>query len=598
MNVQGITIDDVRTRDIDDAVWAEETDSGWRVWVSIADVAKAIFKDSGIDKRAKSFVATRYFATGNSPMLPRKFSEQKLSLWPGEAKPVLTVELELTKVLGVRSAKVYEARVQSKAKLAYSDIPQILGEEGFTYHESVKTPEEVTEVVKRLRKLGLKLLHTRRDSGALVHYDLNNGWVTTEEGFLKQLERREDTIGYIIIQELMVLANAAVAELAIRAELPVILRNHTARPAAPPRDELMAQIMAARETPIQGLDTLRQRVHMLVDKADFGTTLKGHYGLNLPAYMHFTSPIRRYGDLVNHRILRAWIRGEAPPYTREEAEAIAAHLNEAAIKERESAKEHFLAQAEDKARRAVDSRRLDGLNAKDFERVTKVEARSEADASDGFREAFVKRAGDGRLPLICMTVVLGESGEGPNWDLIRKAAINQLAAKPADAVSLLAQATQVVGWEAPEYESKQVGPPHAPTFTTTASMALGGELRTFTSESLNKKLSQQQAAVGLIAVIADVEPPSFDTLPKVQAQAPKAVQIDTTKDPVSALQELAQATGLPAPSYSFKTEGPSHAPAITCTCSFNGSERTAQASSKKAAKKIAASYVVEALTKR
>lgn len=444
--IKGITIDSESTRDIDDALWIEFQDDGfWHIFVSIADVAETVSPGDTFDVRAREMVTTKYFGTGNSPMLPRRLAEDELSLWPHKERKTVTVEitmrwpetwaevardrarllqtqlarveagaieqavpdalrermleplrkeleatrtdLELAKSIDTTQAEIvkteiYPSTLTSQGRITYDKIPTLL-------QEKPQTAEY--DVISIGCKMAMQLLDRRRKAGAFVLYDLNNGWVTTEEGFLRKLEKKEETIGHVLIQEMMVLANAQVAEFAVKNDIPVLFRNHMAMSAMPDRQILMGQIEDALTTPLADLDTVRQRTHMLLGKASYSDSLLGHYGLNLPAYLHFTSPIRRYADLITQRQIKAYLDGTPLPYAKADVEQIAHHINDTLELERERTSQHFKTLDEQKAHRAIDARRLDGLDATHFERVTKVEARSGNDPSDGFEEAFLRR---------------------------------------------------------------------------------------------------------------------------------------------------------------------------------------------------------------
>ncbi|WP_269850232.1 RNB domain-containing ribonuclease [Methanosarcina horonobensis] len=115
--LRGITIDDVTTRDMDDAIWVETMENGgWHVVVMITDVAKVIHKHSELDQLAISRVETRYYANGNSPMLPRRLADGKFSLWPGESKYVLVVDIILGMDLSIREIKISRTAMTSEAR--------------------------------------------------------------------------------------------------------------------------------------------------------------------------------------------------------------------------------------------------------------------------------------------------------------------------------------------------------------------------------------------------------------------------------------------------------------------------------------------------
>lgn len=578
------TIDDKSTRDIDDAIAIERQPDGWRLLVSIADVSRLVHLDTEFDLKAKERVATRYYGSGNSPMLPRFLAEKQLSLWPGRRRSVLTVDFTLAENLTTTKAEIREGVLHSQAKLTYDEIPNIVADEKHPLHG----------FGVEAKKLALGLLTQRRASGALVMYDLNNGWVTTEEGAIKKFENKDAVIGYIIIQELMIRTNAEVARLGIERGVPLLFRNHDTRDAGPEREALVRAIQEAFTTPVVGLDELRKKTHRFLERATYGSKLTGHFGLNLPAYLHFTSPIRRYADLVNHRQVRAMIQNKPPPYTAEQIEEVAQHINAKETQDRQSTSDHFKDQAEAKAQRAIDNRRLDGLGAKEFERAVKVEARHKPEVSEAMAQALTHRLREGSAPLICMTVVLGEAPETPGWLALKGEIIQTLARRHEDAVSILAQGVQVVGWAPAAWDTQATGPDHQRIFCVTAQL---GD-HSFTVRARTSKEAKQKASVGLLALLAGVEPPTFGE--PIQ-EAPEPVPVPPAPEPetgdnwVGRLMEHSQKHRLEQPVFTYKQEGPSHMPVIACTCKYNGTTKTAVAGAKKDAKKLAAQAVAEKL---
>jgi ribonuclease R len=589
--VLGITLDDTHTRDIDDAFWLSQEEDGLHVFVSIADVASGVDKGSPEDEKAHQMTATRYFATGNSPMLPRHLSEDHLSLWPGKKRQSLTVELTYDAAYKLTGSKLYRSQIVSEAKLAYKDVPGYLKDESYIGHK----------LLTDASKLAFALLDRRRSEGAMVLYDLNNGWVMTEEGYLKKLEDHEDTIGYIIVQELMIAANRAVSTWCLSCDIPILYRNHLARKATPDRAELMAQIKGAFETPLANLDIVRQQTHMFLERAEYSPILRGHFGLNLSAYTHFTSPIRRYADLVNHRQIRAHLKGEPLPYTQEDLEALAKHINEVNLAERQATSEHMKEKADTKARSAaLDVRRIDGLGAKDFERVVKVETRSGQDPSPSFAEAFIQRARDGRVPLICLTTVLAGAPETSAWRELRSVVLENLGKHPHNVPSVLAQAMQIHGWPGIVFKAEASGPPHAPVFKVSASFGADGAPAPMVEASTRKE-ADQRASLALLAARFDLPMPVVAEAPKappmaVQVAKKRGFDFTQQKDPVALLQEFCQAESLAPPEYTFEQTGPSHVPEITCTVKLCGKAKTVKAGSKKDAKRLAAVAMIGSLS--
>jgi ribonuclease R len=342
---------------------------------------------------------------------------------------------------------------------------------------------------------------------------------------------------------------------------------------------------------------MQKRTAMLFGRADYGASLKGHFGLNVPAYTHFTSPIRRYADLVTHRQIRALLRDEPLPYTIEDVAAFALHINETLQAERDATSDAFKERDEKRARRAIDTRRMDGLIMKEFERVVKVEARAGDAPSEGFLEAISKRLPDGRVSILCFTVIFGEGPQIPEWAPVYQTLVDHLVGHPEDALSILAQGQNVVGWPEPVFLSRDEGPDHAKTFYVTAKLALEPELQSPPIWGKSLKEAKQKAAVWLLAAMSRVQldvgtPPEVKPAEPVKS-APKPTM--SGKDPVSALHEWCQARSQSMPDYSFEASGPSHLPTIVCTCTLNGISRTGTASKKQDAKKLAAKAVGEAI---
>jgi ribonuclease R len=595
------TIDDTHTRDMDDAIEVAFHPGGWTVQVAISDVARVVKPGGPDDLAARQRGATRYYATGNSPMLGRNLADWTLSLVPERPRAVLVAEMQLDPQGQLLKTSLRTDRITSSHKLRYDDIPKLL-----------ESDHPLKQELTGARNLAMLLLNRRRAAGAMVVYDLNNGWVTTEEGSLKQLESKEDTIGYIIIQELMILANTAVATYAIENDIPVLFRNHEAKSAVD-RQALMGQITQAMTTPIIDLGTLQHRTHLLLNRAYYRPVVLGHFGLNVPAYLHFTSPIRRYADLVNHQQLRAFLKKQPRSYTQEGLEVVATELNTMAEKAREESSDFFKGRAEAKARRQIDARLLDGLIPKEFERALKVELRSGQGPSDAMNEAWIRRLDQNTVPPICLTLMLMHESGPDGWEALREATVETLEERTEDAVTVLAQAMNL-GWEPATFDVHQSGEPHAPSFRANAAVVIPGEAsRTFYAHIHCKtggtaKTVKQRAAVELLRCIVSrveewpevtemvVEP---KTSPAVAPQTPpsssKKVVVDLNKNPVSMLMELSQNEKVAPPEFGYSQTGPSHKPTFNCVARYKHFCVEVTAASKQEAKTLAAKALVKKL---
>jgi ribonuclease R len=582
----GITIDDETTRDMDDAIWVELAENGgWHVRVMIADVGKVVRKGTETDRIAMSKVETRYYACGNNPMLPRYFSEDRLSLWPGEPKKVLVVDLMLGDDLRIRDTMLFWGVLKSEARLSYSDIPGILSNKEHLLYA----------LVEQASRLANGLLLLRRNRGALVFYDLKRGWVTSEEGSLRQLKRREDTVGYVIIQEMMILANTAVAEYAVKNDVPILYRNHTARSAAPEREELMKLFESVAIVPAENLVAIRHTTHMMFNRAEYGAAILGHFGLNLGVYTHFTSPIRRYADLVNHRQIRAYIKGESLPYSKDDIRAIASHINHTLIEYDNAKSEYMKEKADHEAEEAILMGRIEDASDSEFERVTKLMIRSGADCPEAYYDAFTRRLHN--LPVLCEGLVLLQAPNGEKWVQLKTALFERMADEPNKAVTIFNIAQQLFGWRMPAYDVTETCCGKLPVFIAKAAIGLDGkQYESGEFRDMTKKGAMQRASVGLLAAALGLPVPEMKAV-QSPPPAPDEMEaaINTGKDPIVALQEYCQVKKLPLPDYTFTMEGPSHRPIITCTCAFDSMTSIGQASNKQRAKRLSAKAMIYTL---
>lgn len=596
--VKGFTIDDVRTKDIDDAIWVErleelnpffphggpEKRAYWKVWVSITDTSSVVL-GSAEDLQARKATETRYYASGSSPMLTKRLAELDLSLWPHRTHRTLTAEIELDAQLEVTRTDLYLSEMMSAAKLAYSEVPTILGQTKNTLQHTLATAAALAD----------RLLTKRRQAGALALYDLATGHVTTEEGRLKKLRSPEDSIGYIIIQELMILANTQIAKWALAKELPILFRNHNAKPSTPERTTLADQINQALSGSPQKQEAFEVRADLILGRAVYGATVEGHYGLNLPVYTHFTSPIRRYADLLTHRQLVAILSGEEPPYTQTAMAVEAEHINQTHTAYQETKALHMKGDAERRAHSAVAENRLKDLGDREFERVAKVETRSDADPSDPFRAEFLRRLEQETLPLICATLVFTAAPmRSAPWDDLRAAVVRAFAGNPGAAYSLLTQATTVGTWKVPTFNLREEGPDHARRFIATCLVGTHeGIVASAPFESSSIKDARYRAALGALAILAHIDTPAF------ASAKPAAVErcsgLDPNKNPIAAINEYAQALNVEAPEYLFEASGPPHAPTFVATVKFRSLTVRGEGSNKQAAKLKAAEELARSI---
>lgn len=580
--VTGITIDSSSTLDMDDAIYVVRHPKGWSVQIHVADISTAAHINTRIGQRARDVVSTQYYATRSVPMFSRSLSENLFSLWNGKSRKTITVAFEVS-LEGQRSdEQVYLSQCVSTAKLAYSDVPLIKGDTTHPQHQMVVDAIELTQT----------LLANRRKAGALITYDLNTGWITTEEGTLKKLHRRDDTIGYIIIQELMVIANEIIATWSVTHNIPILFRNHVPKSAAPSRSDLMTQLEIAVSTPSLDIEATRMRFNLIMDKASYGEDLKGHYGLNLPAYTHFTSPIRRFADLVVHRQIKAYLKGKQLPYSKEELANEASYINAKILENQANRSKIEKDKAVKRAQVALqNSEKIENLTSKEFERVCKMQI-EEVVPSELFMEEFVSRTPT--APLLHLALVLGGAPRNESWKPLRQVVLNYLSSNPHDVVSILGIiSAKFTNWQNYSCTTTSEGLLFkASSKAVINNVTVEGPLVCSTS----KKRTESLALLALLAQYFELDLPKsikLDNKTPEKVAIPKAYK--DPQSPISALYELCAVTKIPSPSFEFRKEGVDHSPTYICTCVVGNTRAEGKGCSKASSKSDAALGVYRAI---
>lgn len=323
------TIDAPSSRDLDDAlsVWPADPDGGLRVAVHIADVAAHVPVGSALDVEARRAGTSVYLPGWTRPMLPPELSEDALSLLPGADRDALTVEMRLASDGTVTAADVYATRIRSDLRLSYETAAEILA--GAAPQD---VPGEVVDALRWLRTAAARLGVQRARRGGVdarrVEPELT---VRVAAGRAEQAIATPANPANLLIERLMVAANEAVADWLARRGLAAPFRAHPA-PAAEAAPALEAFCAAAGFHPGFGrtltpldlaalsaqLDATAGETAAAVwsvllgylGRAQYQPAPGLHFGLASPAYLHFTSPIRRYADLVVHRVVHTFLAGE------------------------------------------------------------------------------------------------------------------------------------------------------------------------------------------------------------------------------------------------------------------------------------------------
>jgi ribonuclease R len=350
------TVDPATARDFDDAVSAQRDDDGLRLWVHIADVAAHVKPGSPLDLEARRRANSTYAPGAVEPMLPRALSEDACSLAPGVERLAVTAEIELGPEGAPRAARFYRSRIRSGARLDYDELDLI-------FAGKAAAPAGAAEPLAIAREAAAAL-GERRGATSLDVESAEPEFRFDAAGNLVAARSVPQTEAHRLIERLMILANEQVAQLLERKRVPAVYRVH-AQP-DPGRVERMVEQLHALGVPTpplgQGLapsqagavaaeasrlvvEEAARRGHgreaytslvlRSLMQAQYSDRNSGHAGLGSPAYCHFTSPIRRYPDLLVHRALLAVLsEGEEAPRAAE-AREVAWHCSES---ERESAR--------------------------------------------------------------------------------------------------------------------------------------------------------------------------------------------------------------------------------------------------------------------
>ena len=387
------TIDAPSSRDLDDALSVEpaDDDGGLRVSVHIADVAAHLPVGSPVDVEARRAGTSVYLPDWTRPMLPPQLSDDALSLVPGVDRDVLTVEMRLATDGSITAADVYASRIRSTMRLSYEQAAEVLA--GRTPDD---VPAEVVDALRWLRtaaaRLGVQRLRRGGVEARRVEPELT---VRVRDGYPVTVAATPSNPANLLIERLMVAANESVARWLVDRGLPGIFRVHPPpRPEAAPALEAFCAAAGFHPgfgetlTPL-GLAALSAQLDLAADdtsaavwdvllgflgRASYRAVAAPHFGLASEAYLHFTSPIRRYSDLAVHRVVRAFLSGERGPDafpSREEMAELGAHLDgtssAAARAEREMRKALWLVQLQELVATEPDTEfrgRVTGLSAK------------------------------------------------------------------------------------------------------------------------------------------------------------------------------------------------------------------------------------------
>jgi len=323
------TIDGEQAKDFDDAVSIERRDGGFRLWIHIADVSHYVVEDSALDKDAYERGNSVYFPGSVIPMLPFELSNEICSLKPNEDRLAMSVEMNLDKQGKVRASRAFESVIRSNARLTYTEVGSLLEQHRKGSDDAQNTPG-FAQYLYEMDDVAQLLTKARRSRGSL-DFDLPDPVIILDlQGKPEDIVREVRNPAHRLIEEFMIAANEAIASYLTVSGSRCAYRVHE-----PPDDESLiglAQTLKSVGTKVsfaggdvsdkfqQLIEKVRgKRIERLVSYlilralkiAKYSPENIGHFGLASDCYAHFTSPIRRYPDLMIHRFLKQQLKGKS-----------------------------------------------------------------------------------------------------------------------------------------------------------------------------------------------------------------------------------------------------------------------------------------------
>jgi ribonuclease R len=327
-NLQLVTIDGEDARDFDDAVFCQKTAKGWKLIVAIADVSYYVKVNSALDKEAQNRGTSVYFPEQVIPMLPEILSNGLCSLNPEVDRLCMACELHIDQDGTVTKARFMEAVMRSQARMTYTEVAKILVDND---QALIARYKPLVPHLKQLYDLYKVMRRCREQRGAMDFDTQETKIIFGVDRKIEKIVPTERNDAHKLIEEFMITANTAAAKYLNAKKMPKLLRIHEG-----PSVEKLLNLKTFlgelglrlgggdKPTPVDYMhlvDTTKERAdsHLIqtmllrsMAQAVYSPELKGHFGLALDAYAHFTSPIRRYPDLLVHRAIKHCLQGKKP----------------------------------------------------------------------------------------------------------------------------------------------------------------------------------------------------------------------------------------------------------------------------------------------
>lgn len=326
-----LTIDSAMSRDLDDALYCEKTDSGWDLHVAIADPSCVIKPGSELDKEALRRGTSSYFSDNMIPMLPSSLSEGAFSLLPQQVRPVLVCHMSVTAEGEITAYRLENANIESKAKLSYTQVAAFLSDA-----DSSDTDDQIDAAIKPvlsiLNDCALALNSYRREHNLVLDDRTEFRGILGENGKIEQIISMDRNLAHKLVEECMVASNRSVANFLSEQTHGLFIQHAGIRSERQGEARALVKEQLKVENP-EKITTLEGFIEIQkiiaagdperengkfelplqailarqLERSKFGTETKPHVGMGLPAYTTFTSPLRKYNDLLVHRLIKAYL---------------------------------------------------------------------------------------------------------------------------------------------------------------------------------------------------------------------------------------------------------------------------------------------------
>lgn len=320
-----VTIDGATARDFDDAILVERHNvggaSGYRLWVAIADVSHYVAEGTPLDREALERGNSYYFPQSVEPMFPERLSNGLCSLNPNVKRLVMVARMDMDERGHRRSATMFPAVIESHARLTYGQVKEAILDKDEAARSKV---EHVLPMLELSEELARKINKVRKQRGSLDFELPETEIVFDDNGEVVDIRPKVRHFAHQLIEEFMIAANEAVANFLIESELPCLFRIHpwadeeklknlfrllslTDKEVVMPKEmspKALQELIASQ----RGTDKeyiVNRMLLRSMKQAKYSPENEGHFGLASVEYCHFTSPIRRYADLVVHRLVKA-----------------------------------------------------------------------------------------------------------------------------------------------------------------------------------------------------------------------------------------------------------------------------------------------------